>query len=235
MLRPTDAAKHLGVSSSTLRRWDKEGRIASIRTHGNHRRYDESDLLQQPAAGRKSYAYCRVSSLQQKADLERQKQAMQEAYPHHEIISDIGSGLNFKRKGLLRMVDEIVRGDVEEVVVSHRDRLCRFAFELIEYLCNQNSTKLVVKNQEISSAEQELSEDLMAIVHVFSCRHHGMRRYTNRKVSENSAATNSQSSEDFAKMDESSSRYIQHGSSTRKRQKGQTQQSSEETGCHIKS
>jgi hypothetical protein len=78
---------------------------------------------------------------------------------------------------MLRLVDEILRGGVEEIVVSHKDRLCRFAFELFQWVCDQNNTSLVVQDQDIRSAEQELSEDLMAIVHVFSCRHHGMRRY----------------------------------------------------------
>lgn len=180
MLRPRDAAKQFGVSRSTLKRWEREGRICTHRTHGNHRRYDGNNILDSNPSQRKLYAYCRVSSQKQKDDLERQKTAMQEAHPTHEIVTDIGSGLNFKRKGLLRMVDDILRGDVEEVVVSHRDRLCRFAFDFFEWLCQRNNTRLVVKNQEIRSAELELSEDLMAIVHVFSCRHHGMRRYATK-------------------------------------------------------
>ena len=144
-LRPKDAAQKLGVSLTTLRRWDD--RLQPDRTYGNHRRYTissdsstgssesaKSDSSNEPPAKRRKIAYCRVSSWKQKDDLEGQKESFSETHPNHEIISDIGSGLNFKRKGLLRMVESIMQGDVEEVVVSHRDRLCRFAFELVEWI-----------------------------------------------------------------------------------------------------
>ena len=183
-LRPIDAAKQLGVSTATLRRWEREGKIHASRTYGNQRRYDEEQFTSASSPNepiRKRYAYCRVSSSKQKDDLKRQQQSFKETHPTHEIITDIGSGLNFKRKGLLRLVDETLRGGVEEIVVSHRDRMCRFAFEFIEWLCNRSDTRLVVKDQEIRSAELELSEDLMAIVHVFSCRHHEMRRYNKKE------------------------------------------------------
>jgi len=203
-LRPVDAAKQFGVSSGTLRRWEREGRITSIRTHGNHRRYDDQELTEaatsEPPAERKRYFYCRVSSSKQKDDLERQKQSSKETHPDHEVIADIGSGLNFKRKGLLRLVDEVLRGSVEEIVVSHRDRLCRFAFELIEHLCRRGDTRLVVKDQEIHSAESELSEDLMSIVHVFSCRHHGMRRYSQKAQAQVNTNVQGQDQEDKEKQ-----------------------------------
>ena len=123
-LRPVNASKQLGVSIGTLRRWEREGKIKPIRTHGNHRRYSEGELRGAAVSiqpGRKRYAYCRVSSSKQKDDLERQKQSFKETHPEHEIITDVGSGLNFKRKGLLRLVDETLRGGVEEIVVSHKD------------------------------------------------------------------------------------------------------------------
>ena len=221
LLRPGDVAKKLGVSCNTLRRWEREGKISTVRTHGNHRRFDENAFFLSASIAtstepgeRKRYAYCRVSSSKQKDDLERQIKSFQETHPEHEIISDIGSGLNFKRKGMLRMVDEIMRGHVQEVVVSHRDRLCRFAFELIEWICHKNGATLVVKDQEIRSAEQELSEDLMAIVHVFSCRHHGMRRYTNkshRKVSEDPPFSDNQTGPDTSPMDEGCQGHVQPG------------------------
>lgn len=118
------------------------------------------------------------------------------------------------------MVESIMQGDVEEVVVSHRDRLCRFAFELVEWICNKRNTNLVVKNKEIRSADAELSEDLMAIVHVFSCRHNGMRRYgkgsgrgsQGQVVSEDSSQTNSTASSDTAEVDDISKEDLQHRS-----------------------
>jgi len=224
LLRPGDAAKKLGVSCNTLRRWESEGRISAVRTQGNHRRFDENVVPGRPTitidrhdnGRRKHYAYCRVSSSKQKDDLERQVKSFQETHPEHEVISDIGSGLNFKRKGFLRMVDDIMRGLVEEVVVSHRDRLCRFAYELFEWICQKHGTTLVVKNQLIRSAEQELSEDLMAIVHVFSCRHHGLRRYTkkhhtnkHREVSEDPSSSYDEAGPEVARMDESCEGHVQ--------------------------
>jgi excisionase family DNA binding protein len=225
LLRPGEVARKLGVSLNTLRRWEREGRIITKRTHGNHRRFDENAIVvPRPTATtntpeppeRKRYAYCRVSSSKQKDDLERQVKSFQETHPDHEIVSDVGSGLNFKRKGLLRLVDEIMRGHVEEIVVSHKDRLCRFAYELIEWICHKHKTTLVVKNQEIYSAERELSEDLMAIVHVFSCRHHGMRRYSKSsdKVSEDSSLSDNQPSQNIAPMDESGQGHVQPGTSS---------------------
>ena len=103
------------------------------------------------------------------------------------------------------MVDEVMRGDVEEIVVSHKDRLCRFAFELLEWICRKHNTALVVKDQEIRSAEQELSEDLMAIVHVFSCRHHGMRRYKTHEGPKNQDPPECSASANSTDLDEGSS------------------------------
>ena len=205
--RPTDVARKLGVSVNTLRRWEREGRIQSTRTRGNHRRFLETVFAPKETVPtprpRTRYAYCRVSSSKQKDDLERQIQFAKETYPDYEIIWDIGSGLNFKRKGLLRMVEHVMRGDVQEIVVSHKDRLCRFAFELLEWICRKHDTALVVKDQDIRSAEQELSEDLMAIVHVFSCRHHGMRRYApTRAGAKDSNPSDSVTSPDTAGVDE---------------------------------
>lgn len=221
-IRPKDFAQQLGVSTGTLRRWERNGHLSSIRTFGNQRRF--SPELIHPLSGRRKYIYCRVSSSKQKDDLERQVKHLQQAFPTHDVISDVGSGLNFKRKGLLRMVDEVVRGDVEQIVVSHKDRLCRFAFELIEWLCNKHNTELLVQDQEIRSAAQELSEDLMAIVHVFSCRHHGMRRYAKKRhaVSEDPSPPNSTTSTHHEEVDDGSTEDIQHGPSVGKRQKGTT-------------
>ena len=218
LLRPGDAAKKLGVSCTTLRRWEREGRISTVRTQGGHRRFDENVLPGRPSITiarqeecRKYYAYCRVSSSKQKDDLQRQIKAFQETHPEHEIISDVGSGLNFKRKGFLRMVDEIMRGRVKEVVVSHRDRLCRFAYERFEWICQKHGTTLVVKDRLIRSAEQELSEDLMAIVHVFSCRHHGTRRYAKKPcaVPENPPSSHDKTGPEVARMDESCQGHVQ--------------------------
>ena len=98
-------------------------------------------------------------------------------YPDAEIVTDVAGGLNWQRKGLLSILERLHRGDKLDVVVAHRDRLARFGFELIEWLVQQNGGRVVVLNQPDASPESELTEDLLAILHRFSCRMHGLRRY----------------------------------------------------------
>ncbi|NBO39784.1 IS607 family transposase [bacterium] len=131
---------------------------------------------------KESICYCRVSSHGQKEDLERQVSYMQERFPGYRIIRDIGSGINFKRRGLRTILELACKGYVSEVVVAYRDRLCRFAFELVEWLLSLHGVKLVVLNEDLEGSESgELAEDLLSIVHVFNCRIQGRRKYQGRK------------------------------------------------------
>ncbi len=176
-----EACKFFGVSTSTLRRWDKQNKIKTIRTPSNYRRYDISSVKQTKnknsiVMSKKKMCYCRVSSKKQMDDLERQKDYLKSKYPNHEIISDIGSGINWKRKGLLSILEQSNNGLIEEVVVAHKDRLARFAFELIQWLLEKNGCKLVVLNESISE-EEKLTDDILSIIHIFSCRKMGMRKY----------------------------------------------------------
>lgn len=195
-----DAVETLGVSQSSLRRWDKAGKIPTIRTPGGQRLYDittfervqsgesEAERERLRAEHRDSsgkricIAYARVSGVKQKEDLRRQEESLSAAYPGFQVLSDIGSGLNFKRKNFQRVVRSIMQGKVECLVVAHKDRLCRFAFELLQFICRENSTRLVVHTaHHDGSPESELMEDLMAVVHVFSSRLYGKRRSLKRK------------------------------------------------------
>ena len=176
-----EACKFFGVSTSTLRRWDKQNKIKTIRTPSNYRRYDISSVKQTKnknsiVMSKKKMCYCRVSSKKQMDDIERQKDYLKSKYPNHEIISDIGSGINWKRKGLLSILEQSNNGLIEEVVVAHKDRLARFAFELIQWLLEKNGCKLVVLNEPISE-EEKLTDDILSIIHIFSCRKMGMRKY----------------------------------------------------------
>ena len=191
-VRPKIARDYLGITNQTLQIWGDEGRIHTIRGRGGHRLYDLDGFIKKEASAeaqtdRKRYIYCRVSSGKQKEDLERQVQYLSEKYPTHIVIREIASGINFKRKALQRLLDEITRGTVEEVVVAHRDRLCRIAYEHFIWLFEKYGTTVVVDSEHdrTASAEQELAEDLLSIVHVFSSRHYGQRRkYTKREVQE---------------------------------------------------
>lgn len=172
-------SKKLGIHPDTLRRWANEGKIPTIRTVGGHRRYNLEETSTTPKERRK-ICYCRVSSKKQKDDLERQISYMQAKYPKHEIISDIGSGINYKRKGLITILELANQKEIEEVVVAYKDRLCRFGFEIIEHLITKNDGKIVVLNRNNRSPSEELTQDLLSILTVFSCRMHGLRKYAHQ-------------------------------------------------------
>ena len=171
-----EASKLLGLHLNTLRHYADNGTIEAYKTKSGHRRYNvESYLgLQKQSI---TLCYCRVSSPKQREDLERQVQFMRGQYPEAEIIKDIGSGLNYKRKGLKSLLGRAMQGEQLQVVVAHKDRLARFGFELIEWIIQQNGGKIVVLKQTNLSPEQELTNDLLNILHVFSCRMHGLRNY----------------------------------------------------------
>jgi predicted site-specific integrase-resolvase len=177
----------LHVTAATLRKWDKDGKIKTIRTPSGVRRYNKECIFKilgkvEIEPEKRRIAYCRVSSKKQADDLERQKNSFRSSHPDHELVEDIGSGINFKRKGLQSVLEQAMQGKIEEVVVSHRDRLCRFAFELIEWILNKNNTKLVVLDKtDNKSGSDELAEDVLAIIQVFACREMGKRRYKNSK------------------------------------------------------
>lgn len=182
-LKTNAACKNLGVHENSLRKWADTGKIKCKRTPGGMRLYDVESVViaggeaaAQPVKTIK-IAYCRVSSAKQKDDLSRQVAYMRERCPDHEIVTDVGSGINFKRKGLRSILEKALKGDLQEVCVSHRDRLCRFGFDLIKWLLERSRVELVVLNNENTSPPQEFTEDLLAIVTLFSCRFNGLRRY----------------------------------------------------------
>jgi predicted site-specific integrase-resolvase len=178
-------AKRLGRSPQTIRRWETEGKLQAKRLPSGHRYFDESDVRLMRGGAPKTrdvVVYCRVSSAGQKDDLASQVRAM-EAYclgagiAVDEWVQEIGGGMNFKRKRFLALVDRIHRGDVRQLLIAHKDRLMRFGFDVFAHIAAENGCEIVVVNQESLSPEQEMVEDLMAIVHTFSCRLYGMRKY----------------------------------------------------------
>ena len=179
--KPKQLADKLNVSKETLRLWAESGKIKSIKTDGGHRRYIYNEQTDKKETKFK-FIYTRVSSTKQQPDLERQIKFLQKLYPDYKIISDIGSGLNFKRKGLNKLLETIFAGTVEEVVVAHKDRLCRFGFEIFENICKHFSTTLtIVDNKDGKSQTDELAEDLLSIITVFTARFYGQRKYSTRK------------------------------------------------------
>lgn len=187
LLTVSEAAELLGVSTKTIRRWDVEGRIKSTRTEGGHRRFLVSDLLGNQQHASLTVAYARVSSHDQKDDLHRQKLVL-EAYCakqgwSFEVISDLGSGMNYRKKGLIRLIKLICSHQVERLVLTHKDRLLRFGSDLIFTLCEIFGTEVVIINRtEDSSYEENLAEDVLEIITVFSARLYGSRSHNNQQI-----------------------------------------------------
>lgn len=181
-----DVAKILDVSTHCIRKWSDAGKL-KYRTNAVGTRYfDPDDLWADPEANtqaeqkkddRNEVFYCRVSSRKQKDDLERQISKAEELYQGIEIIQDIASGLNWKRTGLRNLIKRITEGKISTVYVFHKDRLCRFGFEILEFIFSLHQVKLVVLDRENEkSREQEMSEDILEIMHVFSCSLYGKRK-----------------------------------------------------------
>ncbi|MEN8215597.1 MAG: IS607 family transposase [Pseudomonadota bacterium] len=169
------ASQQLGLHPNTLRHYADNGTIKFYRTESGQRRYNVEAYLGFLQKQTSTICYCRVSSPKQRYDLKRQVQFMREQYPNAEIVKDIGSGLNYKRRGLKSLLERAMRGEQLQIVVAHKDRLARFGFELISFLIQQNGGEIVVLKQTNLSPEQEFTNDLLSILHVFSCRMHGLR------------------------------------------------------------
>lgn len=150
-----EASQALGVSITTLRRWEAEGRLVPEHTAGNHRRYDLSkikpELFFAGTDERRTIAYARVSSHDQKADLERQKQVLEIYCARQgwtfEVIADLGAGMNYHKKGLKRLLDDVVDGRIGRLVITHKDRLLRFGAELMFAICEAKQVEVVILSQ----------------------------------------------------------------------------------------
>lgn len=148
------AAALLGIHPNTLRKWANDGQITYLRTAAGQRRYDVDAYLGH-AAVEHVVCYCRVSSAKQRDDLARQTAFMRERFPKAEIVEDVGSGLNFKRRGLRSLLERAMRGEKLQVVVAHKDRLARFGAELISFVIEQNGGRVVVLDHAAASPERE--------------------------------------------------------------------------------
>lgn len=179
-------AKSLGVSIQTLRNWDKEGKLKPTYVTENGYRYYSEDLLNKfrniknvNKIKKKNILYARVSTKNQKDDLNRQIDNLKQyAYSKgysFEIITDIGSGINYKKEGLLKMINLVECGEVDRIIVLYKDRLIRFGYDLIEYICKLNDTKIEIVDNSTVSKEQELTEDLIQIITIFANRLYGAR------------------------------------------------------------
>ena len=184
----------LGVTAQTLRNWDKEGKLKPAYTKSNgYRYYSEEDVLsytkeRDTKKERKLVGYVRVSSKKQEDDLNRQKENL-ESYlkqinQEYEIVSDIGSGINYNKPGLKKLIEKINKKEVDEIVVLYKDRLLRYGFELIEYFASLNNVKIRVLDKTNKIEDEELVEDLAQIITEFSCKIQGKRKSKIKKILE---------------------------------------------------
>lgn len=184
-VNPQTVKSILGCCTRTLQDWDKKGLIEVRRTAGGRRRYNLQkyitdnnlqELIKKPEI-RKNVIYCRVSSHDRKDDLERQIKFLQEKYPTYELIQDIGSGINFKRKGLQQLIQYAIENKLNEVVITYKDRLCRIGYDMIEFIIEKysNGTITILHTLE-ETRHEEITKDLIEIITVYSSKIHGTRR-----------------------------------------------------------
>lgn len=187
--RTGEFAEILGVSVKTLQRWDRDGRLKSKRTPTNRRYYTYDQYLEfaginsvDETDNRKTVIYARVSSRPQKDDLKNQISFLREycnakGMIVDQIVEDFGSGLNYNRKLWNALLDEVIDGKIRVIVITHKDRFIRFGFDWFERFCKRFNTEILVVNNEDLSPHEELVQDIISILHVFSCRLYGLRKY----------------------------------------------------------
>ncbi|MDG6902254.1 MAG: IS607 family transposase [Nitrososphaerota archaeon] len=183
---PKEAGKMLGITTHTIQVWDRQGRIRCLRLPTGRRRVPESEIrrLMNVAEQRKEAAYARVSSHDQKSDLDGQVKALKGRAPGAELYSDIRSGLNFKRKDLLRLLDDVLSEKVSRIYVTSEDRLARFGFDLLSWVCAKHGTEIVVvvNSRQAVSPQEELVQDMTAMITSFSAELYGPRSHKTRKL-----------------------------------------------------
>ena len=181
-------AEKIGVSVSTLQRWDRTNVLKSRRTPTNQRYYTDEDLNrvlnleQETKSERKSVGYCRVSTQRQKKNLENQQEFVSVYSLSHgvildEIYIDIGSSLDYQRKNWNKLLKQVEANEIDKIYVTYQDRFVRFGYEWFEEFCASHGTEIIVLNQKQTSPEEELTEDLLSILHSFSERNNNFKKY----------------------------------------------------------
>ncbi len=190
ILKPKEVSKILNVTVNTLQRWDRENILNAKRMAGTNRRYyTEEDI--NSFLGKKNrisnnvVIYSRVSNVGQKDDLKNQIEylknyASSKGYIISNIISDIGSGLNYNRKNWNILLSDIISKKISKVIISHKDRFVRFGFDWFFNFASKYGCEIEIVNNEITSPQEEMVKDLISIIHVFSCRIYGLRKYKNK-------------------------------------------------------
>ena len=188
--KPKDFAELLGVSVKTLQRWDRDGILKANRTPTDRRYYTYDQYLQFKGIQtendiRDTVIYARVSTRNQKDDLQNQVEFLKQfcnakGIIVNQCVEDFGSGLNYNRKKWNRLLDEVMANNIKTIVISNKDRFIRFGYDWFEKFCEKFNTKIIIVNNETLSPNEELVQDIISILHVFSCRLYGLRKYKNQ-------------------------------------------------------
>ena len=188
--KPKDFAELLGVSVKTLQRWDRDGILKANRTPTDRRYYTYDQYLQFKGIQtendiRDTVIYARVSTRNQKDDLQNQVEFLKQfcnakGIIVNQCVEDFGSGLNYNRKKWNKLLDEVMAHKIKTIVISNKDRFIRFGYDWFEKFCEKFNTKIVIVNNETLSPNEELVQDIISILHVFSCRLYGLRKYKNQ-------------------------------------------------------
>ena len=188
--KPKDFAELLGVSVKTLQRWDRDGILKANRTPTDRRYYTYDQYLQFKGIQtendiRDTVIYARVSTRNQKDDLQNQVEFLKQfcnakGIIVNQCVEDFGSGLNYNRKKWNRLLDEVMANKIKTIVISNKDRFIRFGYDWFEKFCEKFNTKIIIVNNETLSPNEELVQDIISILHVFSCRLYGLRKYKNQ-------------------------------------------------------
>ncbi len=192
IVKANEAARYYNVSMSNLRKWAREGRVQAHRTAGGQFQYVlpsiDGEGERVPTDGWTSnILYARVSSRKQQEDLERQALQLQQLYPDFTLVKDIGSGINYQRKGFQAILERLFQGSVTRVVVAYQDRFTRFGFDFFQWLFQKFGATLESVEQPNTDNGQDLVADIMEVFTVFTARYYGRRKY-NRISQENSDA-----------------------------------------------
>ena len=180
-VKRSEALKTLGICYQTLYKIADRKEIDTIKV-GDNTLYNVTKYLRErniTKNEKEKICYCRVSSNKQKDDLVRQIKFMKERYPNHRIIKDIGSGLNYKRKGLIEIMDKAINGEIEELVIAYKDRLTRFGYEMIEWMIERYSKgKIIIINKtEEETPIEEMTKDVISIMNIYVSKVNGLRKY----------------------------------------------------------
>ena len=188
--KPKDFAELLGVSVKTLQRWDRDRILKANRTPTDRRYYTYDQYLQFKGIQtendiRDTVIYARVSTRNQKDDLQNQVEFLKQfcnakGIIVNQCVEDFGSGLNYNRKKWNKLLDEVMANKIKTIVISNKDRFIRFGYDWFEKFCEKFNTKIIIVNNETLSPNEELVQDIISILHVFSCRLYGLRKYKNQ-------------------------------------------------------